>query len=146
MTTPTFTVLDSLKECAARGHFTLRWACKLLDLADMLAPPYEVEALRFELDQLREVLTEAIHAHVPEDDEHADYFSDGRPIVTAVSLGSDGAIGQPWSADPTSWRDQPRIAREFRVPSGTQWRIAILRPGEVDAVAIHSKSLGYSPD
>jgi hypothetical protein len=44
---------------------------------------------------------------------------------------------QIWSADSQSPRDQPQTwPYDIRTPSGTHWRISILRPGEVDAVII----------
>jgi hypothetical protein len=50
-----FTPLDSLKECAARGHLALANAIKLFKIPGALALPDAIERLTYELSAHREL-------------------------------------------------------------------------------------------
>jgi hypothetical protein len=133
----TFTPLDSLKECAARGHLTLSHVLNLLHTPDALGLPAAIDALIAELTDLHNLLVvESFFAHVNPDSPDRDFYSDGRPVRTQLEI-EDGFVHQQvWSADPRSARDHPRIVAEFRTPSDTHWRVVILRPGEVDGIRV----------
>ncbi|WP_201408091.1 hypothetical protein [Mycobacterium paraintracellulare] len=137
MTTSDFTPLDSLKECAARGHLTLSHVIRLLNIPDALGLPGAIEQLTKELTELHDVLChESIVAHVDVEAGETEFYSDGRPVRTQLELEPDVVHQQIWSADPNSPRDRPQIVMHMRTPSDTVWRIAILRPGEVDAMRV----------
>lgn len=131
-----FTPLDSLKECVARGALTLDNAVRVLNTPDALALPEVLTLLVDQLDSFKTVLEESISFHLDLASEDAEKFSDGRPVRTTIPLGKSGHWHQPWSADPTSPRDQPRVVGDYRFPDGTRWRIAVLRAGVVDAMEV----------
>lgn len=132
-----YTPLDSLKECAARGHLALSHAVKLLNMPDALGLPGAIEALTKELTELHDLLChESIVAHVNVGGGETECYSDGRSLRTQLELEPGIVHHHIWSADPNSPRDQPQEVAVFRTPSDTVWRVVILRPGEVDAVRV----------
>jgi hypothetical protein len=137
MTTSNFTPLDSLKECAARGHLALSHALERLHSPDDLAFPDIISGMISELTDLHDLLAHhAFFAHVDPDATDREFYSDGRPVGTQLEL-EPGAVHQHiWSADPRSPRDQPQDVAVFRTPSDTVWRIVILRPGDIDAIRV----------
>ena len=79
-----FTPLDSLKECAARGHLTLSNAVNVMSIPDALGLPDAIETLSRELAEPHDLLLEAVTAHVDDlNSEEANSYSDGRPVRTS---------------------------------------------------------------
>lgn len=133
-----YSPIDSLKEISARGYLTLSNAVNLLRIPDALGLPDVVERLIFELASLSDLIREELAAHVGDlDSEEAQLYSDGRPVLTRVTLEPDQVHNQVWSADPGSSRDQPQtLDPAIRTPSGAVYQMSILKPGVVEAVQL----------
>jgi hypothetical protein len=132
-----YTPLDSLKQCAAQADRTLKDIIEIVSELPNLSSPMVIqdcsELACHQLSELRALISDSLASHA--DDDGAQTYSDGRPVMSVVPYGESGLFTRVWDADPAAPGNQPGI---LPIPpvlaDGVGYQFVVVAPGFIVAV------------